>query len=149
MIPKYEEDFYGWAMGSAQLLKERKLSEEFDIEHFVEELESLGGNQYDQLVNRFAVLIAHLLKWQYQPDFRGRSWNGTIKEQRNKIERVIRHNPSLKGKLTEAFEESYIGALNIIEGETPIDLKLIPQTCPYTCAQCQNDKFYPGENNHP
>lgn len=140
--PKYEEDFYGWVMANAQFLKAGNLSE-IDLENLIEELISLGGNQYDQLVNRLAVLMAHLLKWQYQPNFRGRSWSGTLKEQRLRIKSVIKKNPSLKNKITEAVTEAYESSLAIVEKETRIDLKLLPVDCPYSFEQCLDSEFYP------
>ena len=32
-----------------------------------------------------AALLAHLLKWQFQPEQRGRSWQTTIRNQRNAL----------------------------------------------------------------
>ena len=145
MIPKHDEDFYGWAVHTAQLLKDKKMND-VDFDSIIEELEEMGISNEHQLINRLSILIAHLLKWQYQPDFRGRSWSGTIKEQRNKINRLIKKNPSLKSKLSEAVEEGYEDSKNIIEKETPIDLRMIPQVCPYHFDQIMDESFYPEES---
>jgi hypothetical protein len=145
MYPKYEEDFYGWAMKNASLLKQGKFCEA-DMENIIEEMEAMGRSEKSQLVNRFAVLIAHLLKWQLQPDFRGRSWHGTIKEQRKRAKILLKENPSLKSKLQEAFTDAYGLAVDQIEKETPIDLKLLPLECPYTFEQCLEEEFYPEAN---
>jgi hypothetical protein len=142
MQPKYEEDFYGWAIANALLLKQGKLKEA-DMEHIIEELEEMGRSEKGQLINRLSILIAHLLKWQLQPDFRGRSWSGTIKEQRYKIERLVQENPSLKSKISQAMQEGFLDSKAIIEKETPIDLKLLPSECPYTFEQCLDDEFFP------
>lgn len=53
---------------------------EVDIDGLIEEIESMGASERRELINRLAVLLAHLLKWQYQPSFRGRSWQLTLKE---------------------------------------------------------------------
>jgi hypothetical protein len=142
MHPEYEKDFYGWATVNASLLKQGKFSEA-DMENIIEEMEAMGRSEKAQLINRFAVLIAHLLKWQFQPDFRGRSWHGTIKEQRKRATLLLKENPSLKSKLGEAFTDAYELAVDQIERETPIDLKLLPLECPYTFEQCLNEGFYP------
>lgn len=142
MYPKYEEDFYGWTMHNIQLLKQGKY-QEADIKHIIEELEEMGISNENQLINRLAVLIAHLLKWNLQPDFRGRSWEGTIEEQRRKINRLIKKNPSLKAKISEAIEEGFYDSKTIIKKETSIDLKALPSVCPYTFEQIMNDAFYP------
>ena len=80
MIPKYEEDFYAWTMAEADLLRKGQFSA-LDVQHLIEELESMGASEKRQLVTRLAQLIFHLLKWQFQPDFREfskRSWEASI-----------------------------------------------------------------------
>lgn len=140
--PKYDKDYYGWIMANAQLMREGKMSE-VDIENLIEEMESMGGNQYNQLVNRLCVLIAHLLKWQYQPALQGRSWTLTIKEQRRKVKRIIAHNPSLKGRIDEAFREAYEDALFQAERETGLLESAFPTECPYSFEHCLDEEFYP------
>jgi hypothetical protein len=142
MQPLYEEDFYGWAMANASLLKQGKLNEA-DMDHIIEELEEMGRSEKAQLINRLSVLIAHLFKWQFQPDFRGRSWSGTIEEQRHKIRRLIKENPSLKSKIPEAIKEGFLDSKSILKKETSIDLKLLPAQCPYTFEQIMEDDFFP------
>jgi len=142
MHPKHNEDFYGWAIANASLLKQGKLKE-VDMENIIEELEEMGRSEKYQLINRFSILIAHLLKWKYQPELRGRSWSGTIKEQRHRIERLIKQNPSLKHETPEAIQEGFSDSKDLIEKETPIDLNLLPSECPYTFEQIMNDGFYP------
>lgn len=142
MRPKYEDDFYGWAMTNALLLKQGKFSEA-DMENIIEEMESMGRSEKGQLINRLSVLIAHLLKWQFQPDFRGRSWHGTIKEQRKRVKILLKDNPSLKGRLEEILVDSYELAVDLIEKETPIDMRLIPSECPYSFEQCMEESFFP------
>lgn len=142
MYPSHDKDVYGWAIHTAQLLRDKKMNE-VDFDGIVEELEEMGGNNESQLINRLAQLVFHLLKWQYQPDFRCRSWLGSIKEQRKRTKILIKKNPSLKSKLGESFIDAYDIALSLIEKETPIDLKLLPDECPYTFDQIMNDEFYP------
>jgi hypothetical protein len=143
MYPKYENDFYHWAMTNAALLKQKKF-DEVDMENIIEEIEAMGRSEKNQMVNRLSILIAHLLKWQFQPDFRGRSWHGTIKEQRKRIKLLLRENPSLKSKLNEMLTDAYDFSIDQIEKETPIDLKILPQNCPYSFDQCFDDNFYPN-----
>ena len=142
LYPKHDEDFYGWALYTAQLLKDRKM-DELDVDYLIEELEDMGNSNENQLINRFAVLIAHLLKWEYQSTIRSRSWEATIEEQRNKIKRLIRKNPSLKPKIFEAINEGFLDSKTIIKKDTPLDLKVLPSSCPYTFEQLMDDEFYP------
>lgn len=141
--PRYEEDYYGWIQATALLLKQRKFNE-VDMDHVIEEMEDMGRSERHQLMNRLTVLLAHLLKWAYQPDFRGRSWLGTLKEQRKRLRMLLKDNPSLKSRVNDSFPDAYELALDMIEKETPIDLKLLPQTCPYTFEQCLDDTFFPS-----
>jgi hypothetical protein len=42
------------------------------------------------------VLLLYLLKHQYQPERRGKSWRLTINHQRTAIERLLEQSPSLR-----------------------------------------------------
>ncbi len=46
------------------------------------ELEAMGRRERNELVSRLILLIARLLKWQYQSAHRTASWGGCIVEQR-------------------------------------------------------------------
>ena len=140
--PLYDEDFYGWAMANAQLLRERKMND-IDFDNLIEEIESMVGNQYNEFVNRLRLLLAHLLKWQYQPVLQSRSWTLTLKEQRKQLQRLIKHNPSLKSKTQQAFLEAYEEALILAERETGLEEQTFPKNCPYTLEQCLDEEFYP------
>jgi hypothetical protein len=99
---KYESDFYAWANEQATLLREGRFAEA-DVENIADEIESLGRSEKRDLVNRLAVLLAHLLKWQFQPVWRGKSWRLTIKEQRRRLSEHLDENPSLKPLVGEAI----------------------------------------------
>ena len=142
MYPKYEEDFYGWISASIVLLKQKRFGE-MDINHLIEELEDMGNNRKHALVSRFAQLIFHLLKWQHQPDFRGRSWEASIQEQRKRVKKLLLENPSLKAEFTIFLADAYEDSILLVKKETHIDLKLFPQDCPYTLEQILNSDFYP------
>lgn len=61
MIPGYEKDFHGWAMGTAELLRQWRLSD-LDFDNLIEEIKHMGRSERHQLISRLAFLIAHLLK---------------------------------------------------------------------------------------
>ena len=144
MHPKYEDDFYGWAMANASLLKKRKFNEA-DMNHIIEEMEALGRSNRRELVSRLGVLIAHLMKWQYQTSLRKGGWQGTIERQRIEISDVLEENPSLKSQIEEIMPKAYKYALSILKEETPLDLKSLPSECPYTFIQMMDDEFFPNE----
>lgn len=130
----YEQDFYQWTHEQAGLLKAGALSQ-LDIPNLIEEIESMGKTQKHELINRLAVLLMHLLKWDYQPERRSRSWELTIKEQRIRIKNHLLENPSLRYSIAEyvssAFEIAVVKALK----ETRLPDSVFPETCPYTIDQ--------------
>jgi hypothetical protein len=101
----------------------------------------LGNQQRSELENRLAILLGHLLKWDLQPNLRGKSWRSTIREQRRQIQKLITKNPSLKSYLDEAMSEGYESALDLVVRETPFDYKDLPQVCPYVIAQIFDNNF--------
>ena len=73
----YELDFYGWTQQQAKFLQEGKW-DCLDIPNLIEEIESLGKQQRQELRSRLGILLGHLLKWEFQPHHRSRSWFATI-----------------------------------------------------------------------
>jgi Domain of unknown function DUF29 len=127
----YEQDFYAWSQVQVKLLREGRLNE-LDIANLVEEIESLGKQQRQELANRLGVLLGHLLKWHYQAEQRSKSWFYTIREQRRQITRLLKHNPSLKAYMLKAIQEGYEDGLDSIGKETPLNPDDLPQTCPFS-----------------
>ena len=83
----YETDFYAWTQKQANLLRHQQWNQ-LDLSNLIEEIECLGKQQRAELRNRWSVLIAHLLKWEYQPD------------------------------LQEVLQKAYIKAIVLASGET-------------------------------
>jgi len=129
----YDQDFYAWTQHQVELLRSGQLGK-LDIENLVEEIESLGKQQRQELRNRLGILLGHLLNWHYQPEARSKSWVYTIKEQRQEIQRHLKESPSLKPYLSEPIEIGYQKGLNLVGQETPLDPNQLPQTCPFSEA---------------
>ena len=138
----YELDFYAWANEQAALLRAGKLSQA-DIEHIAEEIESMGKTEKRELISRLTVLLAHLLKWQYQPVRRGASWEVTIGTQRRALDRHLKDNPSLKSKLDEAIADAYLDARGEAYVETALPKATFPTECPWTFEQMMDETFWP------
>ena len=81
--------------------------DEVDFDSIIEEIESLGRSEKGQLINRLSLILSHLLKWQYQPARKTRSWDLTIKENRRRFKNILKDNPSLKSKLDEILDDAY------------------------------------------
>ncbi|MGB7413582.1 MAG: DUF29 domain-containing protein [Thermosynechococcaceae cyanobacterium] len=127
----YAQDFYAWTQYQVGLLRAGRLGE-VDLENLVDEIESLGKQQQQELRNRLGVLLGHLLKWHYQPEARSKSWVYTIKEQRREIRRHLKENPSLKPYLNEAIVIGYEKGLDLVGRETPLYPEQLSQSCPFS-----------------
>lgn len=139
----YETDFYAWTLEQAKLLQVGDFKG-LDIVNLVEEIESLGKQQRQELRNRLGVLIGHLLKWDYQPDKRSKSWRVTIQSQRREIEDLLEDNPSLKPYLPEAIAKGHKAGLDLVALETPLDYQDLPATPIYTIEQLLSPDFPHG-----
>ncbi len=142
MTAHYERDFYAWTQEQANLIRQGKLSE-IDTLHLIDEIESMGRSEKRALKSRLAVLLMHLLKWQYQPAFRGTSWTVTIRNQRWEISELLEDNPSLKPWATDTMLEAYKQARLNAQTETGLSLANFPETCPWLFEQITADEFFP------
>ncbi len=142
MNTAYDTDVIAWATEQAALLRSGRLAE-IDIEHIAEEIEDVGKSEKRELASRLAVLMAHLLKWQFQPGRRGTSWQRTIKEQRRAIAAHLLETPSLKVSLDNSiwFDGVWADAIAIAIDETGLDL--FPEHCPWAIEQILDPDFYP------
>jgi len=138
----YEQDFYAWLLKSAELLRQRKFSE-LDVENMAEELEGMARSDKRQLINRFAVLLAHLLKWKYQPEKRGKSWERTIKEQRKRILLLLEESPSLKSEMAKTVSDAYEIAILSAANQTGIDESNFPESWEFSLEETLDNNFYP------
>ena len=140
----YEADFYAWTQEQVELLREQHWSR-VDLPNLIEEIESLGKQQRQELRNRLSILVGHLLKWQYQPQQRSRSWLSTIRIQRLDIAELLEESPSLKPYLKEALQKAYLKGVELAVAETAVPRRTFPEACPYSLAEVTDNRFYPGE----
>ena len=136
----YETDFYAWTQQQSKFLLTGQW-QDLDQENLGEEIAALGKQQRQELRNRLGILIGHLLKWDYQPQLRGKSWKATIREQRDEIIDILESNPSLKPYLEEAITKGFHQGINLVCRETPLDDQDLPIDCPYTVQQILNRSF--------
>jgi len=126
----YHEDLYAWSREQAALLRSGRLSE-LDALNLAEEIDDVGSAQYDKLESALAVVLLHMLKWDFQPQYRSRSWQNSIAEHRRRADRQLRRNPGLKSRLGEAVEEAFETAHYRAAMETAIEIETLPLSCPY------------------
>lgn len=138
----HEQDFYAWTAQQADLLRAGRL-DELDTGNLIEELIDMGASQERELESRLTVLIAHLLKWRYQPERQGQRWRATIKEQRYRIARLLAKDPGLKSCLDDAFATAWVSAVLQAVRETTLDEDDFPADCPFDAVQVLDEQFWP------
>ncbi len=140
----YETDFYAWTQKQTVLLRNQQWHQ-IDLANLIEEVESLGKQQRQELRNRLSILIGHLLKWEYQPQRRSRSWLATLRIQRIDTIELLEDNPSLKSYLEEALNKAYLKGMELAVVETDLPGNTFPSACPYDLADILDNCFYPGK----
>lgn len=135
MSSLYEQDYAYWAEEMATKLQQREF-DELDIENLVEEIKDLSKRERDKLLSSLRLIIHHLLKWDYQPQKRSRSWQITIKRERNNIAFYLEDSPSLQKYLSDDWlKKVYLNASLDATKETDLDF---PSDCPYTITEVLN-----------
>ena len=130
----YDRDYHLWLEETAQLLKNRDFNQ-LDLENLIEEIETLGRSERNKLISSLRLIYQHLLKWQYQPEKRSKSWTDTIDRERDNINDYIEDMPSLKRLLDnpEAIAKAYNRGRRDAMKETGINN--LPRECPFTIEQ--------------
>ncbi len=144
----YDHDFFAWTMDTARLLRAGRFAE-IDIDHVAEEIESMGKSEKRELVSRLTVLLAHLLKWKYQPDKRSRSWQNTMLTQRIDIHELLGDSPSLRSVLEHSIALAYQKAVLYAENETGIEKRSFPAVCPFSYDEMLDQGFLPEDEELP
>jgi hypothetical protein len=142
----YETDLYAWAQEQARLLRARRWGD-LDLDNLIDEVESVGGSEKREIRNRVVKLLAHLLKWKYQPGRRGSSWRKTILEQRQQLADIVESSPSLREYLRRQIRERYLGATLEAADQTGIAIGLFPQESPFTPEQVLDLEFFPEDRS--
>lgn len=102
----YDEDFEGWLLSQAALLRARSANA-LDWDNLAEEIESLGRSQYKELASRLARIVEHLLKLRHGRDRAPRqSWVSSLMAQRGDVELLLEQNPGLKTRLEDAYRHA-------------------------------------------
>ena len=140
--PLYERDFCLWVEEQARLLKEGRL-EQLDVVNLIDEIEDLSINRKHAVTSNLVVILKHLLKHQYQPRRRSRSWLASIAEHRRRLRKEFQHAPSLRGYAREQFEECYQDGRRQALIETGMGPDALPSAPPYTLEQTLDPEFLP------
>ena len=145
MTTNYETDVVACANGQATLIFAGQFDQR-DWTHIAEEIENVGKSEQRELASRMAVLLAHLLKWEYQPSRRSKSWQFTLATQRKEVAYVLAEASSLRGKFDDAkwLEILWAKAKTQAEAETGLDIDTFPEVCPWRVGDVLSEGWLPG-----
>jgi hypothetical protein len=142
----HDADTARWAEEQAALLRRRAElanNDELDWLHLAEEIESVVASEKREVRSRLALIIQHLLKWQYQLALRSRSWETILHVQRRDLLDVLADSPSLRPFATSDLTASFVHGRHDAEQET--GLLHLPVDCPWTLDQVLDQAFLPDD----
>ena len=138
----YEDDFETWCYEQAELLRQHRFVE-LDLANLIEEIESMGSDQRHALEASYRLVIAHLLKRQFQPQLRSSSGDITVSRERLDIARREEKNRALRAGAKQLVESVYRGAIREAAIETGLPRDSFPFDCPYTLEQLPDLDWMP------
>ena len=139
---RYQDDIAAWAEEQAALIRSGQL-DRLDWANIAEEIQDVGKSEQRELASRMAVLLAHLLKWQFQPERQSNSWRRTIKEQRRALRYHLSQVPSLTPRLSDPQWQAAIWADAVTKAIEETGLGGFPEDCPWQIEQVLDDAFLP------
>ena len=128
----YEADETAWLEAMADLAR-RGDAAGLDLENLAEFLTDMAKRERREVKSRLAVLLAHLLKWEHQPDRRSGSWRATILEQRQQLADAADRGV-LRRHAEDVLVSAYTQAVEVAAAETGLPDAAFPAVCPYTLA---------------
>jgi hypothetical protein len=144
----YERDYHAWLAAQARAIREGRL-ETIDASNLAEELEDMARSAKKALRSQLVRLIAHLLKWSVQKDYRqqnpsaGHRWLASIRNARDEIREDLEESPSLKPYLPTVFGKAYKAAVNSAIEDTGLPETAFPSACPWPLNEILKDDFLP------
>ncbi|MBY0578618.1 MAG: DUF29 domain-containing protein [Burkholderiales bacterium] len=145
MGTKYETDVVAWANEQARLIRAGRF-DLLDLEHIAEEIEDVGKSEKRELASRMAVLLAHLLKWQYQPERQCKSWSQTINDQRIELDYHLDENPSLRTNFDDEKWLKMVWAKAASQARQETNLDCFPPSCPWKMTDILMHEWLPQES---
>jgi Domain of unknown function DUF29 len=138
--PLYERDFFLWIEEQARLLKEGRF-DRLDLVNLIDEIEGLGRHEKRAVRGNLVVIFKNLLKHQFHPGRRSRSWLSSIVEHRRQLRDDLETSPSLRPYAGERFEQCYRDGRQLALIETGREPDAIPVAAPWSLEQILDAEF--------
>lgn len=137
----YEVDDHLWLEETIKLLRAGDLSS-LDLEHLIEELESLAKRDRHRVESFLEQIIRHLLMLQYWEAERERNskhWQSEIFNFRSQLNRYLTTN--LRHHLNQELETLYQNSVRYVQLKSDDQISAMPLACPYALEELL-DKDY-------
>lgn len=125
----YEVDETAWLETTADLIRQGRL-DSVELDHLAEYLTDMAKRDRREVLRRLVVLLAHLLRWEYQPDRRSGSWTGTILEQQRELRQLL-ESGTLRTHARAVLADAYAEARKQAAAETGLARATFPEACPW------------------
>ncbi len=114
-----------WLERVAQAIQARDF-DNMDWDNLLEEIEDMGASQKRALDSYTQRLIEHILKlkyWHSELDRNRKGWMREVVNFRNRINRILKKNPSLKNYMATEYQDIFADAIATmsIEFDIPVD----------------------------
>jgi len=136
----YVADETAWLDQTAELVRSGRF-DQLDPETLAEYLTDMAKRDRREVFSRLVVLLAHLLKWEYQPDRRTGSWQATVLEQQRELRQLL-ESGTLHNHALAVFADAYADARKQAAAETGAARGSFPEECPWSLDAALTD---PGE----
>jgi len=137
----YQSDETAWLEQTADLIRAGRLGE-VDLNTLAEYLTDMAKRDRREGFSRLVVLLAHLLKWDYQPDRRAGSWEATILEQQRELRQLL-ESSTLRSYAAVVLGDAYTEARKQAAAETGLPRGAFPEACGWNLDTVLRDRGEP------
>ncbi len=134
----YERDETAWLEATAEIVAQRRYAE-LDYRHLSEYLQDMAKRDRREVFSRLVILQTHLLKWEHQPEHRGGSWRGTMRERRRELRQLL-ESGALRNHALSVYREAYAEACKQASDETELPLAAFPEECGWSLDELLIDE---------
>ena len=132
LVSLYEQDETAWLEQTARLVAEGRF-DEIDPLQLSEYLADMSRRDKREVLSRLTVLLAHLLKWDYQISQRNNSWQATIVIQRQEL-RDLLESGTLLNYAREVRDKAYERAVKQA-ASSGAEEAIFPVACPWSLEE--------------
>ena len=126
----YHEDETAWLDAMSELLRLGSYSA-LDHEHLQEFLEDMAKSERREVTSRILILLMHILKWEYKPEMRSRSWKLSILHQGFELREHVGKGV-LRRHADDVLDQTYQQAVKMAMTETGKFRADFPIQCPFS-----------------